>query len=226
VSRHRVIRQNVHDDRLQHTGEQMMDFARTNGRNLAIGLGVLVAVLLGYFAFQAMSKGGEEAAGMELLQARNDFDQNLLDPAATRLQSLIQRHGSTPSGVRARLLMGDVELKRGNAAQAEAQFRSFLSKSSSSDYVWTNGQRGLAVALENQSKFKEAAKAYEDLLKGPLGDEERGRALLDAARAHSLGGDTAAARAAYDRITKEFGTTRAASQARIYLAETGQGSTS
>lgn len=203
-----------------------MDFARTHGKNLAIGLGALVAILLGYFAFRAMNKGGEEAAAMELLQARSDFDQNLLEPAATKLQSLIQRHGGTSSGVRARLLLGDVELKRGNAAQAEVQFRTFLSKSSSSDYIWTNGQRGLAVALENQSKFKEAAKAYEDLLKAPLGDEERAHALLDAARAHNLGGDGSAARASYERITKEFGTTRAAVQAKIQLAETGQGSTS
>jgi TolA-binding protein len=117
--------------------------------------------------------------------------------------------------------MGDVELKRGNPAQAETHFRAFLGKSSSSDYIWTNGQRGLAVALENQAKYKEAAKAYEDLLRGPLGDEEKARALLDAGRAHGLGADTAAARAAYERITKEFGTTRAAVQAKIHLAETG-----
>jgi predicted negative regulator of RcsB-dependent stress response len=225
VSRHRVVRQHVHDERFQHAGTDIVDYARAHGRNIGMAFGALVVILGGIYLFQTTSKGSEKAASMELLQAGTDYDQNLIEPAAGKLTQLLQRHGGTPSGTRARLLMGDIELRRGNPSAAEIQFRGFLSKTGSSDYIWTNGQRGLAVALENQSKFKEAAKAYEDLLKAPLGDEEKARALLDAGRAHSLGGDTAAAHAGYERIVKEFGTTRAAVQAKIHLAETGAGGT-
>lgn len=221
MSRYHTVRQNVHEDRF--SAEGVADFARNNGRNIAIGTAAVLAVLAGVFFFQSSSSGNERAAALALLQARTDFEQNQMDPAATKLSQLISSYGGTTAGTRARLLLGDIELARSNPAAAETHFKGFLAKHNSSDYIWSNGQRGLAVSLENQSKFKEAAEAYAALLKAPLGDEEKAHALLDAARAHKLGGDTTAAQAAWDRIAKEFSTTRAAIQARIHLAEMGAG---
>lgn len=221
MSRYHTVRQNVHEDRF--SAEGVADFARNNGRNIAIGAAAFVAIVAGVFFFQSSSSGNERAAALALLEARTDFEQNQMDPAATKLNQIITNYGGTSSGTRARLLLGDIELARANPAAAETHFKGFLSKHNSSEYLWINGQRGLAVSLENQSKFKEAAEAYAALVQGPLGNEEKAHALLDAARAHKLGGDTAAAQAAWERIAKEFGTTRAVIQAETHLAEMGVG---
>lgn len=203
--------------------EQLIDFFRDNARNLAIGVGVAFAVAIGYAFWQSTQASNDKAASVLVTQAYDEMAGSQLDAAAGRLNDVLSRYGGTKSASRARLLLGGLELARGNAAAANTQYDAFLSKTGPSDYLWSGGQRGRAVALENQNKFADAAQAYEKLLTAPLGIEEQARALYDAARAWQQAGNAEKSVAALDRITKEFGTSRVAANARLLRGEVGGG---
>lgn len=202
---------------------KVYDFARSHGRNMAIGAGVLAALVIGVVLVQSSRTSSNEAAASQLSAAMIDVNSNQLDAAAQKLTDVISRYGGSAAGNRARLYLGDIELKRGNAAAALTQFEAFLGHVSSSDYFWTAGQRGRAIALENQSKFAEAAKGFEALATGPMGEEERARALIDAAQAHVRAANNAAALASYDRVLREFPFSRSAAVAKIGKAELAAG---
>ncbi len=219
MSRNRVVRQAVADDSLPAMAARAQEFMTGNGRYLGIGAGVVVVAVAGFLLFQGSVGSAEKAASAMLAESRLAFTQGQVEKAAGSLTTLLQQHGGTSSALKGRLLMGDVELRRNNAAAAEIQFRAVIGKTGPGDYLWFNAQRGLAVSLENQSKFAEAAAAFEALLKAPIGDEEKAHALLDAGRAHNLAGNTSGAAAACDRIIKEFSSTRAVTQAHILKAE-------
>lgn len=221
MSRNRMVRSDSRDAAVAEATGQVMDFFETHGRNLIIALGVLAVLVVAGLWIRSSMAGDERAAAARLSEANIDLSQGRVDAAAAKLTETIQRHGGSKSGKRARLTMGSVEMARGNYAAADAQFQAFLSGLSPEDFDWVQGQRGRAAALENTGKYADAARIYEDLLKGRIGDEEKGKALLDAARARRLAGDTAGARALYGRIEREFSGTRAVAQARIRQAEIG-----
>jgi outer membrane protein assembly factor BamD (BamD/ComL family) len=148
-----------------------------------------------------------------------DVNTNQTDAAAQKLTEVAARHGGSAPGNRARLYLGDIELKRGNAAAALVQYDAFLKRATPADFLWTVGQRGKAIALENQSKFAEAATAFEALARGNMGMEEQARAMLDAAQARSRAGDKNAALATYDRLLKEYPYSRATAAAKLGKAE-------
>ena len=200
---------------------QVVDFLRDNGRNLAIGAAVIVAAVVGTVLYRNSATGSDKVASAQVAQAYDRLVKGQNDQASAALNDVIRKYGSTPSGNQARLLLGNLELGQGNAAAAQTQFSAFLGHASASDYLWSGGQRGLAAALENQGKPAEAAAAYEKLLQAPLGDEERARALLDAARAWGDAGSRDKGIAACDRIIKEFGTSKSVANAKLLKAELG-----
>lgn len=220
MSRHKVVRHDVHHhEGLGETGHRLVELARENGRNIAIGAGVVILAIVVALVMQSSQSAGEKSAAGLMAQAGPLLAQNQNEAAASKLQEIVQRFGGTPSGNQARFLLAGVELARGNAAQAEALYRTFLGKVRSGDITWVGGQRGLAVALENQRKFADAARLYEELAGAPMGDEERAHALLDAARARTLAADRPGATALYDRIVRDFPFTRAVATAKVLRAE-------
>jgi predicted negative regulator of RcsB-dependent stress response len=160
----------VAEDGMAGMTARAQDFLSGSGRNLAIGIGVVLVAAAGFFIFQETTGGAEKAASGMLAEARSAYTQGQVEQAAGTLTTLLQQHGGTRSGTKARLLMADVELRRNNPVAAEAQFRAALAKSSPSEYLWFNAQRGLAVSLENQSKFAEAATAFEGLTRAAVGN--------------------------------------------------------
>lgn len=223
MSHNTVVPRGATGGSVSNSAEQMIDFFRDNARNLAVGVGAGLALAVAVAFWQNSQATSDKAASVLVTQAYDEMAGNQLDAAASRLNDVLSRYGGTKSSTRARLLLGNLELYRGNAAAAATQYDAFLSKTGASDYLWSGGQRGRAVALENQSKFAEAAQAYEKLLSAPLGPDEKAHALFDAARAWNLAGNKDKALAALDRITKEFSTTRVVANAKMMRGEVSGG---
>jgi predicted negative regulator of RcsB-dependent stress response len=220
VSRNRIVRADVrHENELEALGFKVVEVAREHGRNIAIGVGVVALGIAGLLLFQRGQAGAERAASTQVSLATRDIEANQVDAAAAKLTDVVSRHGGTPSGNRARFFLAELELRRGNSAAAEAQFQAFLGKTNASDYFWAAAQRGRGVALENQGKHVEAAAAYESVVRGNVSDDDKARALLDAARAKRLAGDTAGAVALAERVIAEFSFTRSIGAARTLKAE-------
>lgn len=224
MSRNRIVRADVrHENDIESLSFRAMDIAREHGRNIAIGIGIVALAIAGIIIFQRNQGAAERAASTQLFVAARDIDANQIDAAAAKLTDIVSRHGGTPAGVRARFFLAELELRRGNAALADEHFKSFLGKTGSSDYFWAAAQRGRGAALENQSKFPEAAAAYESVLRGAVGDEEKARALLDVARVKRQAGDTAGALAAAERVIADHPASRSIGAARTLKAELGAG---
>ena len=200
---------------------QVVDFLQDNGRNLLIGVAVVAVVVVGAILYRSSTSSADKAASAAVAQAYDRLTKGQNDQASASLNEVVQKYGGTRSGNQARMLLGNLELGKGNAAAAQPQFSAFLSHSSPTDYLWSGGQRGLAASLENLGKPAEAAAAYEKLLQAPLGDEERARALLDAARTWGDAGSKDKGVALCDRVIKEFGTTRSVTNAKLLKAELG-----
>ena len=220
MSRQKLIHAEAHPDMtLGSAGLKAYDYLLGHGRNIAIGGGVLVALVVGFVLMESSQQSSNKAAANLLAIALVDVTTNQTDTAAQKLTELVGRYGGSASGNRARLYLGDIELKRGNAAAALVQYDAFLGKTSSGDFIWTVGQRGKAIALENQSKFAEAAAAFEALASGNMGMEEKAHAMLDAAQARTRASDKNAAMALYERILKEYPYSRSMAPAKLGKAE-------
>lgn len=224
MSRNRIVRADAHhENELEALGLKAVDIAREHGRNIAVGVGVVALVIAGLLLFRANQGSADRTASTQLSLATRDLEANQLDAAAAKLTDIISRYGGTPSGNRARFFLGELELRRGNAAAADAQLQAFLGKVGSGDWFWAAAQRARGVALENQSKFAEAAAAYEAVLRGNVSDDDKARALLDAARAKRLAGDTAGCLALAERVIAEFPASRSIGAARTLKAELAAG---
>jgi hypothetical protein len=73
--------------------------------------------------------------------------------------------------------------------------------------------------LENTGAFGEAGQAFEEGARASLYDLVKARMLLDAGRAYMVAADTASAGRVYQAILTDHGTTGAAAEARLRLAE-------
>ena len=215
MSRQKLHTEEHHDTTLGSAGLHAYDYAMSHTRNLAIGAGVLVAIVVGVVFFESSRTASNKAASTQFALAVADVKTNQTDAAAQKLTEVVARHGGTAPGNQARLYLGDIELKRGNAAAALVQYDAFLGKVNRGDFLWTVGQRGKSIALENQSKFAEAAAAFEALAGGNMGPEEKAHALTDAAQARFRAGDKNGAIALYDRILKEYPFSRATASAKL-----------
>ena len=198
----------------------LADWASRNGRNVAIGAGILVVLGGGFWLYTTSAQRKESFAAQELMQARNSAESGNMPLAASDLSKLIDRFGGTRAADEAAILLNQIRLVQGQRDVAVNALQQFVRERHPDD-VLASAYGLLGAALEDQGKRKEAGDAYRQASDKARLDFLKASSLLDAGRAYATAGDSADAKAAFTDVLKRFARLDQAAEARVRLSELG-----
>ena len=198
--------------------ENVVDWFQKNQRLVTGALTAAIVIVAGIWFVRAYDVRKENAAQRDLQGARSSVAVGNLPLAANDLSRVVNAYSGTRGAQEAAVLLGHVRLLQDQVPQAITGLREFLDDSP--DAVFRVQALGLlGLALEEAGQMAEAAEAFEDAASDARFDYQKAGYLLDAARAHTAAGDSAAAREAYTRIVSDFPEDLSATEARMRLAE-------
>ena len=198
----------------------LMDWINRNGRNVAIGAGILVVLGGGFWLYTVSASRKEAFASQELMQARSSAESGNLPLAASDLTKLIERFGGTRAADEAVIVLNQVRLVQGQRDVAVNALQEFV-RSNHDDQVTASAYGLLGAGLEDQGKRKEAGDAYREASRAARLDFLKASYLIDAGRAYTTAGDSTSAKSAYAEILDKFGRLDQAAEARVRMAELG-----
>ncbi|MGH7364866.1 MAG: tetratricopeptide repeat protein [Candidatus Rokuibacteriota bacterium] len=206
---------------------ELGDLLASRGARLALKLAGVV-VVLGLVAGAAWFwLRSEDARGRAALAAAAETVQQGEGPQATAearqkaigmLQAVLDEHGRSSAATQAAYQLGNLQYEAGEYAAARAAYELALAKGAEGS-LRTLSASGIGYTWEAQKSYANALTAFEAaaraLAPGQFFFEE---ALLDLARAQTLAGKPAEARATYERLLKDAPETRRAEVIRGRLA--------
>lgn len=205
---------------------ELAEFFQSRGARLGLKIaGVVVALGLvataGWLWLRA-----EEARGQAALAGAAEAVQQGEGPLATegrqkaigQLQAVLTQHGRTAAAAQAAYQLGNLQYQAGDYAAARAAYEVALAKGAGGS-LRTLSASGVGYTWEAQKNYASAVTAYDAAARG-LGPKQFffEEALLDLARAQTLAGKPAEARATYERLLKDAPETRRAEDIRGRLA--------
>lgn len=198
----------------------LTDWATRNGRNLTIGATIVIVLAAGIWLYRSSQNRKESFASQELMQARNSAESGNLPLAASDLTKLMDRFGGTRAADEAAILLNQIRMVQGQRDVAVTALQEFV-RGSHADYVEASAYSLLGAGLEDQGKPKDAAEAYRQASNKARLDFQKAQYLLDAGRAFTIAGDSAAAKTTYNDVLTRFGRIDQAAEARVRMAELG-----
>ena len=213
-----MTKEELREDRVVTAASQAVDYARSHSRTV---IAIAAALVVGIVATALIVNGRARAhreAGAAMFQAENLYFSGSFEQAATQLQAIADRYGSTVSGKRARLLAANAHLNSGNPGAAEQLFRKAAGEYASDPIAAAAVRRGLGGALAGQEKWAEAGAAFEEAA------TSEGNALaaddwLQAGRAYQRAGNREKSVQAFRTILEQHSSSAAAQEARVRLEE-------
>jgi len=196
------------------------EFIKTHARELAYGAAAVVVVGVAAWLYVTSEQRKQLFAEEALTTARAEATAGNLPLAASDLQKLVDRYGGTHAADDAEVVLNEVLLLEGQAANAVQNLQKFVAKGHPKD-IEASAWSLLGGGLESQKKFRDAAQAYEKVAEVAPHDFLRAQGLLDAARVLMIAGDSAGARAAYNEILQKYGALAQSAEARVRLGELG-----
>ena len=198
--------------------QTFLDWTRINSRAITIG-SLTVAVAAGIYAFMARSRAIEsENAAKALMNAKTSLQSGNIPLAQSDLQKVFSRYGSTSAGVEAALLLAQMDFDAGKAQDG----LNVLEKAQGSRAA--SSTQSTILSLEGDGyaqlhKLPEAAKKYEDAAAATNFETERAFLMAKAGRTYGDAGDTAKARAIWERIVNDAKYKAVVGEARVRLGE-------
>lgn len=186
---------------------------------IAAAVGFIVAAG-GLFFYQQQDRSTETEAYTLLSHAESSVDngnwQQAIDGNAEMkgLRKIIEEYGSTPSGNRAKILMGESFLGLGEIDSALAYYSLYAGKKPN---LAASAKAGEAACLLLKKKLPEAAAAFEKAAEIAANDALKASYLSDAADTRLLLGDTNTAVDLYKQIVREYPGFAASSKAQQSL---------
>lgn len=237
-------------DEFQARGFELVEWMQQK-QGVVLGLiGVIVAAGLAFGVYTYASTGRNQDASVDLAKALEAYEAPIdagdaSDAAADAaekpkaedgprfkdgaerarasrelFQKTAAEHKGTGPATIAQLYVGHASMKLGEYDLAGTAYQSFLEGTPKSDPLRFAGLSGLASALDAKGDRKGAIAKLEELVGLPDKIDEDA-ALLELGRLHQADGNVAAARAALERIGKDFPESSLKSRAEEMLATLG-----
>lgn len=195
---------------------------RTRQRALLWGGGILaLIVFVAWFMFES-GRRKQSVASEALDRARNAADQGNLAAASGEFQKISQSFSGTDAAMQAILALNQVRLQNKQGPLAVDDLRKFVGTNPPPAFG-AAANRLLGTALENGTKFAEAAAAYEKSSELAVEDYLKAEALLAAGRAYRLSGNREKALAALRTVIEKYPKTASKSEAEVRLGEMTKG---
>ena len=198
------------DDR----ADSAMDWARTNAKQLGIGLAVVAVAAVVWFVGKQWSDRRADAADVALNRARQSYSQGNLPLAQTDLRRVIARFGGSAAGSQATMLLAQAFYEQGKADSGLKVLNE--GKAASVDKASFEALKG--AGFEQQKKYVEAAARYRAAAELADAKVAKDRYMADAARALTSAGNKAEAAKIWTSLSTDNASTFAA-EARVRLGE-------
>lgn len=195
-----------------------------NWQYFVIGLAAVILVAVaGTYYVRSRASAGEEAA-VKFARALTDYRSGNNQVALTSLAEVVEEYGGRDEAAQATFLLGKTNYRMRNYPEAIRYFEMYLSDYSKDPLTRSACRAGIAACNEDQTKYAEAAAAFDSAYnedpKGPLAGDN----LQAAMRNYLMVGDAATAKARLDEIVKEFeGTNLATRSIRLFHEHGTQG---
>ncbi len=186
------------DDAVIAKVAEASEWTRRNSRFVAFALIGLALVAFGAIYYANYRNQIATRAASELLEVRQVAAGGDAAAAIGALEGFVGRFGDTPAGAEARLLLAQLHLSQGNAAQAAEAVRPVADDDD--PLLATSAGLLMAGALETANQPEEAERAYLRVAEQAEMAFQQREALEDAARIRAERGDRAGAVEIYDRL--------------------------
>jgi len=200
VKHHKMTKRQIKEDALVTAAFRATEIWERHGRTiLVIGAAIVLVAILAIFITRTRAQSEERAQG-ELYRAVLAMNQGDYVSAGPMLKELIDNSAGTRSARDAERFLADVQAAQGKYAEAAAGYRKYIGKAGGDGVAALAGYWGLAAALESDKQFGEAAAAYLEAAERSETDNERGRAMLGAARSYMRAGQNDKAIETYQKV--------------------------
>ncbi|MDI6809421.1 MAG: tetratricopeptide repeat protein [Candidatus Eisenbacteria bacterium] len=215
----RITRREMKEDRLVTFALRAFDYVRENAGKMAVAAVVAAFVVVGAVYVSHVRRDSEDKASFLLAQGNSEYWAGRMASAQSFFSEGSSRYPGATDGKIARLRLGDTQLFLGKYSDAIESYREFLKREKKNQVLILSAKRGLAIALEDQKSYVEAAREYEGIANSfPKGDPQVS-ALLDAVRSLRSGGRTDDAVKILKRIVSEYPNVRNIRQIKSLLFE-------
>lgn len=218
MSRKRLSKKQLKSDRFVEQTFDWMHWAETHRPQVVAALVGLVVLVAALFVYRSMSRGSEERASGEYLEARQAYFAGNYPLAASDLRQFLQRHGRTSYADDARFFLADALYEAGQTEEAIRALQEFLDRHDDSPFA-PNARLLLAAAYARSGQTAQAVEAYQEALEEAATDFQRIQVQQALARVYEQEERLDEAAAAYRAILEIDPEGPLADEARRELAE-------
>ena len=161
-----------------------MDWARANGKQIAIAVAVLAVAAIAYFGIRQYRTSQADQAEAALNRARQSYAQGNLPLAQTDLRRVITRFGGSSAGSQATMLLAQAYYEQGKADSGLKVLTD--GDPSTADEAAFEALKG--AGLEQKKEYDQAAERYRAAANIADAKMAKDRYMADAARALTSGG--------------------------------------
>ena len=193
-----------------------------NWQYLAIGVVIVILAVTGIVYYMNAATESGELASAQLSQANLQYRQGNSQVAILTLTDILNKYSGTNAAEQATFMLGKVNLETRNYEEAKLYFSQYLQNYQKNPLNRSAATSGLAVALENQGNFAEAAETFEKGATEFAGSALDAELNLGAMRNFLMVGQTEKAREHYDFLVENYGDTEMAQRAaRLFYEKSG-----
>jgi tetratricopeptide (TPR) repeat protein len=200
VKHQKLTKRQMKEDPLVTAAFRATEVWERFGRTILIAVGgLLLLALLVFFVSRTRAQAEQRAMG-DLFRATVALSQGDATSAGPMLKEIIENSPGTKAARDAMLLLGDAQMAQHNPREAATWYQKCVDKAGGDKERERAGYLGLGTALEDGGQFGPAAAAYAKAAERGRSDNERGRALLSAARSYARAGQNQKAVEVYQKI--------------------------
>lgn len=219
MSRKRLSKKQLKRDRFV---EQTFDWAHwveTHRTQVLAGLAAAVVLVAGFFVYRSMTRGAEEAAARDYIQARQSYFTGNYQLAISDLENFLNQHGGTSYADDARFFLADAYHRGGQTDQAISALHDFLDRHGDSPLA-DNARRLLAATYAQAGDYDRAAETYREAIEAAQYDDLEVQLRETLADVYRIAGRREMAAEQYRIILEKEPEGEIAVRARRALAET------
>lgn len=183
------------------------EFMDRHHKAIAVFAVLLVIAAIALVVFRGIETSRQESAGAALIKADNTAD----------YQAVVDEHANATAAGSAMVLLAETQWKEGKKDEAIATLRGFIT-SHSEHAAAPSAKASLGAKLMTQGKTGDASTVFEELAADPAARFIAPYALVSLGDIAKAGGDLEKAKAAYLKVTTDFGTSSFADTASRRLA--------
>jgi predicted negative regulator of RcsB-dependent stress response len=201
---------------VQERVETLVEWLELHSRQLMFGSIGLLVIAGGFWFFRHSNQKQAESASVALGEAESALASGNLPLAQSSLEKLVQRYGSTPSGVQAHVLLAQVHYEKGEFQQGMKELDAVTSGKDA--YTAASALNLQAAGLEQSGKLPEAAAAYQKAAARAPYKIDHDVYMANAARVLTTAGKTDEAKKIWTELASDD-QSPAAAEARVRLGE-------